>query len=228
MPRFVVMSGLSHILSDQLCQTYPLPNSKTQSENKGSKKGASEPSIQGHVYLETRSSKSVQVDRAAGTVGFLANDRDYLHTEYLYAHQFSLHHYSIFIILMARVPLGYDQPLCRVNVENSSQTSKSLNTSFGLVGGKPTAVIGLSAGKLVGTMTGLADEEVCHQNLAVLIMTEVSYCPRLQCHGLCLLNIKMINGRVLPPVTVHSVQPFIDHLLGNIKLQNTPWFPTSR
>ena len=44
---------------------------------------ASEPSIEGHVQLETRSSESIQIDVAAGSVGFLANDPDYLGTEYL-------------------------------------------------------------------------------------------------------------------------------------------------
>jgi hypothetical protein len=97
MPRFVVVFGLCRMLSDKLRQTYPLPNPKTQSENRGSKKVASEPSIQGHVYLETRSSESVQIDVAAGSVGFLANNPDYLRTEYLYAHNFSLFHHSIFI-----------------------------------------------------------------------------------------------------------------------------------
>lgn len=46
-------------------------------------------SIEGHVYLETRSSCSVKVDGAVGSVGFLANRSNYLHTEYLYTGNFS-------------------------------------------------------------------------------------------------------------------------------------------
>jgi hypothetical protein len=44
-----------------------------------------EPSIEGHIDLETRSSESIEIDGAAGSTGFLANDRNYLYTEYLYA-----------------------------------------------------------------------------------------------------------------------------------------------
>jgi hypothetical protein len=43
---------------------------------------ASDPSVEGHIYLETRSSESVEIDKAAGSVGFLANKNDYLRTEY--------------------------------------------------------------------------------------------------------------------------------------------------
>jgi hypothetical protein len=132
--------------------------------------------------------------------------------------------------IMVRVSLGYDQPPRKFNIENSSQISKSLSTSFGLVGGKPTAAFGLSAGKLTGTMMGLADEEVCRPEPRSTCNDRsvvLHYCPRLQSRGSCLLNTEMIIGRLMALVTVHSVQTLIDHLLGNIKLQNVLWFPTS-
>ncbi|KAF8227238.1 hypothetical protein L208DRAFT_1379885 [Tricholoma matsutake] len=95
-------------------------------------------SIEGHVYLETRSSCSVKVD---GAVGFLANRSNYLHTEYL-------------------ISWGYDQPNVKFKLIRSNEHSKNVTALFGLEGGKPTATVSYAAGKLTSTTTEIADDEV--------------------------------------------------------------------
>ena len=40
--------------------------------------------IEGHIDLEIRKSKSIIIDNALGSCGFLANSMNYLRTEYLY------------------------------------------------------------------------------------------------------------------------------------------------
>jgi hypothetical protein len=44
---------------------------------------AYDPSIESHIELETRSSESIEIDGVAGSIGFLANDREYLRIENL-------------------------------------------------------------------------------------------------------------------------------------------------
>ncbi|KAF8224324.1 hypothetical protein L208DRAFT_491211 [Tricholoma matsutake] len=84
---------------------YPLPNSKDQS---GHKAMIFEPSsIEGHVYLETRSSRSVEIDGAVGCMGFLAKKCNYLHTEHL-------------------ISRGYDQPNVKFKLIRSNERSKAM------------------------------------------------------------------------------------------------------
>ena len=66
-----------------IAQFYPLPNARDQSYNPVGRNVASDPSIEGHIDLETRSSRSIEVDHAAGSIEFVAKDRDYLCTEHL-------------------------------------------------------------------------------------------------------------------------------------------------
>jgi len=45
---------------------------------------ARDPSIEGHVELEIKSNGVLKIDKVLGSVGFLAQDKDYLQTEHLY------------------------------------------------------------------------------------------------------------------------------------------------
>ena len=112
---------------------------------------------------------------------------------------------------MARVSLGYDKPSAKFKIENTSQVSKSVVGSIGLSGGKPTARLDLSANKMIGTMTGLTDEEVCYSN------SHKDWCyfllhSRLQSHGLCLLSMEQKIGRMKNLVIGHLPLTFIDLL----------------
>lgn len=59
-------------------QFYPTPNLKEQTTSPGKLRQPGEPAIEGHVHLKMMSERSVKIDSAMGSVGFLADRKDYL------------------------------------------------------------------------------------------------------------------------------------------------------
>ena len=155
---------------------------------------AYDPSIEGHIDLETRSSWSIEVDHAAGSIGFLAKDKDYLHTEHLYAHILSLLGHSTHF--MASVPLGHSEPKTKLKLITGAQHSTALSGKVGLAGGKPTIIISPTATKSTSTTTEVADEEVYLRVLGSrgFLITHAPY-ARSQSSGLFLFNGSTVTGK---------------------------------
>lgn len=57
-------------------QFYPIPNEKEVSEN-------CKPEIEANIRLKMRGSPSVEIDSAAGSLGFITDNRSYLRFEEL-------------------------------------------------------------------------------------------------------------------------------------------------
>jgi len=66
-------------------QLYP-PNTKVQTDNhtRTNSRWWYDPSIEGHIDLQIRTSGAIYIDNTLGSIGFLANSMDYLRTEHLY------------------------------------------------------------------------------------------------------------------------------------------------